>query len=80
MNNNYNYSYCKSGSNHLSVNSSGTCSSGSLVNGTGAWILRNSWGDDTDYKFVYLAYESYGLDIDFTTSLISASEKNWDNN
>ena len=37
-------------------------------------------GDDTDYKFVYLAYESYGLDINFTTSLISTSEKNWDNN
>ena len=77
---NYSYSYCKSGSNHLSVNSSGTCSSGTLVNGTGAWILRNSWGDDTDRKFVYLAYESYGLDINFTTSLVSSSEKNWDNN
>ena len=77
---NYNYSYCKSGSNHSSVDSSGNCSSGSLVNGTGAWILRNSWGDDTDSKFVYLAYESNGLDIDFTTSLTSASEKKWDNN
>ena len=77
---NYNYSYCKSGSIHSSVNSSGECSSGSLVNGTGAWILRNSWGNNTDRKFVYLAYESYGLDIDFTTSLISTSERKWDNN
>ncbi|MDY5992994.1 MAG: InlB B-repeat-containing protein [Bacilli bacterium] len=77
---NYNYSYCKSGSSHSSVNSSGACSSGTLVNGKGAWILRNSWGDDTDRKFVYLAYESYGLDIDFTTSLTSTSERNWDNN
>jgi len=77
---NYNYSYCKSGSNHLNVNDSGSCSVGSLVNGKGAWLLRNSWGDDTDKKFIYLAYESYGLDIDFTTSLTSASEKDWDNN
>ena len=41
---NYNYSYCKQGSVHSSVDSDGNCSSGSLVNGKGAWILRNSWG------------------------------------
>ncbi len=77
---NYNYSYCKYGSRHLSINSSGTCSFGNLVNGTGAWLLRNSWGEDADEKFVYLAYESYGLDINFTTSLISTSDRKWDNN
>lgn len=77
---NYNYSYCKLGSNHSSVDSSGICSSGTLVSGKGAWILRNSWGDNNEKKFVYLVYESYGLDINFTTSLTSTSERNWDNN
>ena len=41
----YEYSYCESGTTHKSVNSNGTCSSGELTTGKGAWILRNSWGE-----------------------------------
>ncbi len=75
----YQYSYCKSGSTHSSVNSSGTCSNGSLVKGKGAWILRNSWGANSSYKYVYLVYDSYDLDINFSTSLSSMEDRTWDN-
>lgn len=77
---NYQYSYCKSGANYYKVNASGTCSTGTKVTGTGAWILRNSWGSDSNYKYVYLTYDSYGLDVAFTTSLASMENRTWDNN
>ena len=76
---NYQYSYCKLGYQHLSVNSSGTCDVGTLTTGTGAWILKNSWGPYTPYKYVYLGYSSYGFDAGFTTSLVSMEDRIWDN-
>ena len=54
---NYEYSYCDAGTKHYSV-SNGKCSKGTLTQGQGAWILRNSWGEDSDYKYVYLTYDS----------------------
>ena len=76
---NYQYSYCKLGKQHLSVNSKGTCDIGTLTNGTGAWILKNSWGENNPYKYVYLGYSSYGFDVGFTTSLVSMENRTWDN-
>lgn len=77
---NYEYSYCQSGTEHLSVDSTGTCETGKLVSGKGAWILRNSWGEDSKYKYVYFGYSSYNYDVDFITSLTSMNERKWDNN
>ncbi len=73
---NYEYSYCQNGSTHGNVNSSGNCDKGILTSGKGAWLIRNSWGNNTPY--VYLAYESKGSDIAMITSL--SNEKSWDNN
>ena len=75
----YTYSYCKSGSKHKSVNQQGKCDSGTLESGTGTWILRNSWGEMQDYKYVYLGYSSYEYEVDFTTSLTSMNDRTWDN-
>ena len=77
---NYNYSYCLSGTNHYNVTSSGTCSIGTLYSGTGAWIVRNSWGNDPNYGYIYLSYRSIKADIGFIVSLKSMSSKDWDNN
>ena len=80
----YEYSYCSSGSEHLSVDDSGSCTTGTLTTGTlttgkGAWILRNSWGENSAYKFVYMGYNSYGYGINFTSSLDTMNDRSWDN-
>ena len=70
---NYSYSYCK-GTSHGSTSG---CSSSNLVSGTGAWLLRNSWGNS--YSYVYLAYDSDGSEIDFITSMTPMSSRTWNN-
>ncbi len=77
---NYNYSYCSSGTTHYNVTSTGTCSTGTLKSGTGAWLVRNSWGEDANYSYIYLSYDSTQVDIGFITSLSSMESRNWDNN
>lgn len=83
-NDDYEYSYCEYGTNHYSVNSNGTCSKGELVSGTGAWILRNSWGvleeGFKEYSYVYLTYDSTRLSIGFVTSISDMKTRTWDNN
>lgn len=80
----YEYSYCESGTNHYSVSSNGTCSKGKLTTGKGAWILRNSWGTETadakEYSYIYLTYDSTRLSIGFTTSISDMKTRTWDNN
>ncbi len=74
---NFSYSYCKNGSKHTSAI---TCSdSSNIVNGTGAWILRNSWGTNSNYKYVYMAYDSLESDISVSTAINSMSTRSWDN-
>lgn len=80
---NYEYSYCDTGTKHSSIND-GSCSNGTVVSGKGAWILRNSWGTDTEeesaYKYVYLTFDSTRLSIGFVTNLSKMENRNWDNN
>lgn len=73
---NYSYKYCNSGGTHSAYTSS--CPAANTVSGTGAWLLRNSWG--TSYSYVYLAYDSKVDEIGFITSMSSMSNKNWNNN
>ena len=80
---NYEYSYCDAGTKHYSVNND-SCTSGQLIQGKGAWILRNSWGEESEdgmaYKYVYLTYDSTRLSVGFTTSISEMANKSWDNN
>ena len=73
---NYNYKYCINGSKHSKWTNA--CSNQNTVTGTGAWIVRNSWGDNTNDKFTYLAYNSIDTEYDFITSLESSENKKWD--
>ena len=79
----YEYSYCDNGTKHSSVEN-GSCSSGELKTGKGAWILRNSWGTETtetqQYSYVYLTYDSTRLSVGFTTSMSDMKTRTWDNN
>ena len=77
---NYTYQYCKTGSGHSS--SIASCPSSNLVTGKGAWLLKNSWGTDTDpgYQYLYLAYDSLNSTFGITTEIEKLSERNWDNN
>ena len=71
----YNYSYCVSNKQHKPAS---TCTN--RVTGTGAWLVRNSWGEDNEASYLYMAYDTLNYDIRLTTSLSSMNNKNWDNN
>lgn len=78
----YEYSYCKTTNGNDDLNN-GTCSSGTIKTGKGAWILRNSWGLDEDikkYHYVYLTYDSSYAYYGSITSMSKMSDKTWDNN
>lgn len=75
---NYEYSVCtgtkdSSGYYHINNNIS-NCEDGTVVNGKGAWILKNSWGDM--HQFVYIAYDSQDMTFNLITEL---DKKDWDN-
>lgn len=74
---NYSYSLCtnvKNSNNEYYISSNTSNCDGDVISGTGAWILRNSWGDNN--KIVYLAYDSQRSDINVATDI---DVKNWDN-
>lgn len=92
---NYNYEYqtCY-GYNQLSQgyvtghkNEYMSCSSNiKTVSGTGAWLVRNSWGNEGNgYDYVYVAYDSLSSDIlsmsEFTEmkKVEEGGERKWDN-
>lgn len=74
---NYTYTYCKTGTNHS--NNTSSCSASNLVSKKGAYILRNSWGNNGS-EYVYLAYDSQNSDINLSTDVTSLSSRTWDNN
>ena len=68
---NFTYNYCKK----YNTTTSDLTSCTNIISGTGAFILKNSWGNNTAYP--YLAYASNAIGVMGVTSV---SEKNWDNN
>ena len=72
---NYDYSYCVSGNTHKP---SSSCTASNRVTGKGAWLLRNSWGNN--YSYVYLAYDSLNSDFGYVREVSSMSNSTWDNN
>ena len=82
-NDNLSYSFCRVGTSHTATNWNGGCNEGTLVTGTGVWIIRNSWGVRSDGQdYIYIAYDSSrsNMQINFTTDLTPMSERKWDNN
>ena len=77
---NYSYKYCKTESGHSS--SIASCPEENLVEGKGAWLLKNSWGDvvPEGYQYLYLAYDSLSSTFGITTELANLKERSWDNN
>ena len=78
-NDNFEWSFCKNNSVHTApVN--GSCSSGTLMSGTGAWLVRNSWGNSYSYNYVAYASTRSNMQINFTANMTPMSERKWDNN
>ena len=75
----YEYQYCKDGNTHKMA-TGGSCSQGMLVNGRGAWLVRNSWGEASAQKYIYLSFDSVDASYAFVTSVSKMSERTWDNN
>ncbi len=80
---NYEYEYCDAGKHNTSLVNGG-CEEGELTKGKGAFILKNSWGNTTDYGYVYLTYNSFDTSasapqFSYITSMSSNELKNWDN-
>lgn len=73
---NYEYTYCNKNSYHGKYNS--FCSQ--TVSGTGAWLVRNSWGTDTPLKnqYLYVAYDSNNYLVSAITDLSSMQNRTWD--
>lgn len=72
----YEYSYCKNEYYHTQY--SGTCAN--PVSGTGAWIIRNSWGTNVNpkYQYLYIAYDSIDYEVAATTEIDEMSNRTWD--
>ena len=78
-NDDYEYSYCRKSTHSSTVD--GACTSGKLTQGTGAWLVKNSWGE-SDAEYIYLTYDaiqSNYVDFAYITSLTEMKNKNWDN-
>lgn len=73
---NYEYKYCLNGTKHAYWTSS--CTEENTVTGKGAWLLRNSWGENSNSKYTYLSYVSNSVNYGFVTSLDSSENKKWD--
>ncbi len=75
----YEYSYCRKATHSSTVD--GTCTSGVLTQGTGAWLVKNSWGENNT-EYIYLTYDSIQnnfVNFAYITSLSEMKDKNWDN-
>ena len=73
---NYTLSYCVNDVSTRIVSSTNSCNSNEIGrNVTGAWILKNSWGNVIPY--LYLAYDSYATQFGGITGMV---EKDWSQN
>ena len=68
---NYTYKYCRLSS----TTSNDLTSCDNIVSGKGAFILKNSWGEN--YSYPYLAYTS---NVDGAYGITGVSKKDWDTN
>ena len=49
-----------------------------VVEGKGAWILRNSWGDTREfYNYTYITYQSFYYTLNFITQMTSKDNRDW---
>ncbi|MCQ2049678.1 MAG: dockerin type I domain-containing protein [Candidatus Saccharibacteria bacterium] len=80
----YTYKYCAgsgeySGQQVHNYNGNICKNSGQTVSGTGAWLLRNSWGNQARTDYIWLAYDSSGDDFAFADDIKKTSDRTWDN-
>lgn len=68
------YSYCADTTFH----NADTTNCKDVVSGKGVWILRNSWGDESQYP--YLTYDSLYSSIHFIDDMTKTDDRSWDNN
>lgn len=73
---NFSYEFCKDSSSLKHSADISSCSQENIVSGTGAWILKNSWGSIAPYP--YLAYKSRNSAINAILNVTRTSQKNWD--
>jgi len=76
----YEYTYCKDEQHTSTID--GKCNSGKLTQGKGAWLVKNSWGENDAAAYIYLTYDaikSNKLEFAYITSLTEMKEKTWDN-
>ena len=73
----FEYKLCKANttSNTIINNpNSSNCVAGSQVTGKGAWLMRNSWGNN--YPYYYIPYLSSNY---YINNIVDIQEKDWDN-
>lgn len=75
---NFEYSFCsgqKDSKQYYYLENSANCDEGTVITGSGAWLIKNSWGSLQPY--VYLAYDSMNSTFNMITDM---DTKDWDNN
>ena len=71
---NYSYKYCVDDGDEHSEYSSNCKNS---IEGTGAWILKNSWGNVDKLDYVYLAYDSLNSIISVVSDISNNDDRTW---
>lgn len=76
---NFEYQYCKEKDrkkDNIYDITSEDCVENSTITGKGAWLIRNSWGEDSKYAYYYIPYQTDSIRINAITKM---NNKNWDN-
>ncbi len=73
---NFSYEFCKDTTTKTHSTNMASCPEENKVIGTGAWILKNSWGSTAPNP--YLAYNSRNSAINAILDVTKTSERNWD--
>lgn len=72
---NYSYKYCIDGGKHSEYTDG--CSDENTIEGIGAWILKNSWGNVDKLDYVYLAYDSLNSSISVVSDISDNNNRTW---